>query len=453
MATGGHYAIELSVVIPTHQDAHCLALTLRSLGRQTLSPERFEVVVVRDGGSASGYEDLATDFPGLNLNLVHATEQRGRAAARNEAVRHSRAPLLLFLDADSYTSPQLLERHLAHHAIPGRPPVLLGRRDELHLEHIETALDGKDFLDLPRLRTEGGGDLRFPGGEPVGQDWLRVGWLFSYTHNISVSRSLFDLAGGFKEAFGLRWGLEDVELFYRVHKQLGVNELNFAFDDEARAYHLPHHRRIERDWNDFAANRELIVEQVIEWEFFGMMEVYGSVERILRYRAAIADCVQQSTCRIGPAVQRLAGALPGPRVLWVGTGSAEAGLPAEAITFDYSAPPGPTNYHLVGMNPPIEPGSLDAVVSVDFWRHLRWSDLCQFVNVAGHLAAEVHLLRTDDPATASLPPGVAALDYVRRAFETAFATELTRVDGLGDVLILRPLPAADGPALVEPAGS
>ncbi|MEU9505174.1 glycosyltransferase [Micromonospora sp. NPDC048170] len=441
MAERADDAIELSVVIPTHQDAQCLAPTLRSLTRQTLSRERFEVVVIRDGGSPAGYAGIAGAGDGLDLRLLEFAERRGRAGARNEAVRHTRAPLLLFLDADSYTSPQLLERHLAHHAVPGRAPVLLGRRDELGLEHVEAALDGREITDVPRRRADGGGDLRFPHGQPPGQEWLRAGWLFSYTHNISLARDLFDLVGGFDERFGPRWGLEDIELFYRVHKHLGVTELNFAYDDEARAFHLPHHRNIDRNWAEFAANRELAAEPVIEWEFYGMLEVYDSVERIVHYRAAVTDCARRSTCRIGPAVERLADRLPGPRVLWVGTGSAAADLPAEALTFDYAAPPGPTNHHLIGMNPPIAPGSLDAVVSVDFWRYLRWDDLCQFVNVAGHLAGEVHLVRTDDPGSASLPPGPAGLDYVRRALEAAFVTDLARVDGLGDVLTLRPLPA------------
>ncbi|MEE3920906.1 glycosyltransferase [Micromonospora sp. BRA006-A] len=44
----------LSVVMPTYQDPQCLALTLRALTRQTLPPERFEVIVVRDGGSSDG---------------------------------------------------------------------------------------------------------------------------------------------------------------------------------------------------------------------------------------------------------------------------------------------------------------------------------------------------------------------------------------------------------------
>ncbi|GAB3136968.1 glycosyltransferase [Micromonospora sonneratiae] len=444
-------AIELSVVVPTYEDAQCLELTLRSLARQSLAAERFEVIVVRDGGEADGYADIPDAGKGLNLHLVELSEQRGRAAARNEGVRHATAGLLLFLDADSYATPRLLERHLAHHRVAGRPAVLIGRRDEIGLEHIEAALTGQETIPTPRRRADGGGDLRFPAGDPAGEEWLQAGWLFSFTHNVSVSRALFDEVGGFDERFGLRWGLEDIELFYRVHRHLGLTERNFAYDDQAAAYHLPHHRNIDRNWGDFAANRNLVADtyRVVEWEFFGMLEVYDSAERIVHYRSAVADCVRRSACRIGPAVEHLSSRLPGPRVLWVGTGSDQMALPAETLTFDYAAPPSQTNFHLVGMDPPIAPGSLDAVVSVEFWRYLRWDDLCQFLNVAGRLADEIHLVSTGETLAAPFTPSPANLGYLRRVLRVAFETELAEVDGVGTVLTLRPHRA---PAQLAQAG-
>ncbi|MEV7228258.1 glycosyltransferase family 2 protein [Polymorphospora sp. NPDC051019] len=445
MASDVNGGVELSVVIPTHEDAQCLELTLRSLRRQSLAPERFEVIVVRDGGDGGDYTDVADAGKGLNLRLVELAERQGRAAARNAGVRHASAGLLLFLDSDSYATPQLLERHLAHHLDTDRPAVLIGRRDELGLPHVNAALAGEPTIPVPNRRADGGGDLRFPAGHPAGEEWLQAGWLFAFTHNVSVSRKLFDEVGGFDERFGLRWGLEDIELFYRVHRHLGLLERNFAYDDAAAAYHLPHHRNIDRNWQDFAANRGLVAEKylVVEWEFVGMLEVYDSAERVVHYRASIADCLARSACRIGPAVELLQPHLPGHRVLWIGTGSDRTTLPEGALTFDYAAPAGPTNHHLIGMSPPIAPGSLDAVVSVDFWRYLRWDDLCQFINVAGVLAGEVHLVSTGAELSGAVDPDASTFGYLTRVLRTAFETAVSDVDGLGTVLRLRPyLPPA-----------
>ncbi|MGW1062107.1 hypothetical protein [Micromonospora rubida] len=46
------------------------------------------------------------------------------------------------------------------------------------------------------------------------------------------------------------------------------------------------------------------------------------------------------------------------------------------MSFDYAAPIGRTNFHLLGVTPPMPPGSLDAVTSVDFRRYLLWPELC-----------------------------------------------------------------------------
>ncbi|MFG3682822.1 glycosyltransferase [Micromonospora chalcea] len=434
-------AVELSVVIPTHADAPCLELTLRSLRRQTLDPDRFEVIVVRDGGDGSQYSGIADAGKGLRLHFVERPERGGRAAARNEAARRATSPLLLFLDADSYATPDLLRRHLDHHRDPSAPAVLMGRRDETGIEHVHAALADQPTMPVPRLRGRGGGDMRFGTEEgPSGDDWLLAGWLFCFTHNASVRRDVFEAVGGFDEGFGLRWGLEDMELFYRVHAHLGVLNRNFAYDDLAAVYHLPHHRNVIQNWNDFMDNLDRVAHKypVVEWEFAGPVDVARAAERVVHYRRAMDDCVRRSWCRIGPAVQRLAGRLPGDRVLWVGTGSAEAGLPDGALTYDYGAPAGPANFHLVGIRPPVAADSLDAVVSVDFWRYLYWEDLCQFVNVAGALADEVHLVSTGAELSARFDPDPASLGYLGRVMGAAFETTLTEVDGLGAVLRLRP---------------
>lgn len=78
------------------------------------------------------------------------------------------------------------------------------------------------------------------------------------------------------------------------------------------------------------------------------------------------------------------------------------------------------------------------MVSVDFWRYLYWEDLCQFVNVAGALADEVHLVSTGAELSARFDPDPASLGYLGRVMGAAFETTLTEVDGLGTVLRLRP---------------
>ncbi|MGC4767082.1 glycosyltransferase family 2 protein [Micromonospora sp. DT46] len=427
----------LSVVMPTYQDPQCLALTLRALTRQTLPPERFEVIVVRDGGSSDGYAEALAEGAGLRLRVVELPRRKGRSTARNEGARAATAPLLVFLDADSWAVPDLLERHLAWHGTPGNAAVLIGRRDEIGLADLPAVLAGES--DTIARAFPHGGDLRFATGLPDdGGDWLRAGWVIAYTHNISLSTALFTKVGGYREAFGLSYGVEDVELFYRVDRSL-PDGVNFGYDDDARVVHLPHHKNITRNWMEMKANFQQAARlyPCLEWEFLTAVMGYEAIRRILYYRSLVDECVERSACAIGPAVARLAGKLRGPKALWIGTGRAEARLPASALTYDYSAPVGPANFHLLGVAPPMPAGSMDAVVSVDFWRYLLWPELCQFISASVQLAGEVHLV-----ATAAATPGMCAadpqtLDYLRQAQAAEYVAELRAVEGLGDVLTLR----------------
>ncbi|MFI5837889.1 glycosyltransferase family 2 protein [Micromonospora sp. NPDC051300] len=441
---------ELTVVIPTYQDPHCLELTLRALARQTLPPDRFEVVVVRDGGSPDGYPAALAAGAGLHLRLIELPERRGRSGVRNEGVRHAAAPLIVFLDADSWALPDLLERHLTHHRAPDAAPVLIGRRDDIGLAHLPAVLRDEPAA-IPRLSPYGG-DMRFPpeGVPDERRDWLEVGWTVAYTHNISLPRELFDRVGGFREEFALSYGMEDIELFYRVD-QAGAT---FSYDDDARVVHLPHHRDMGRNWMEMMANTRSImaIYPCLEWEFLSVIVGPEAVKRILFYRSLVRAAVARSAGAIGPAVTRLADRLPGPRVLWVGSGSADAGLPAEAITFDHGAPVGPTNQHLIGLAPPLPPGSLDAVVSVDFWRYLLWPELCQFVNSSLLLAGEVHLVATGDSAPEMSAADPESLAYLRRSLAAQFTVDRQEVPGLGAVLSLRPPRTVDAaPAYAQAA--
>ncbi|MGK5521628.1 glycosyltransferase family 2 protein [Micromonospora sp. URMC 107] len=427
----------LSVVMPTYQDPQCLALTLRALTRQTLPPERFEVIVVRDGGSSDGYAQALAEGAGLRLRMLELPRRKGRSVARNEGARRASAPVLVFLDADSWAVPDLLERHLAWHSTPGNAAVLIGRRDEIGLADLPAVLAGESHT-IARAFPHGG-DLRFATGLPDDDGaWLRAGWVVAYTHNISLATSLFAQVGGYREAFGLSYGVEDVELFYRVDRSL-PDGVNFGYDDEARVVHLPHHKNITRNWMEMKANFQQAAKtySCLEWEFLTAVMGYEAIRRILHYRALIDECVERSACAIGPAAARLAGQLRGPRVLWIGTGRAESGLPASALTFDYSAPIGPTNFHLLGVAPPMPPGSLDAVVSVDFWRYLLWPELCQFISASVALAGEVHLVATADSTPGMCAADPQTLDYLRQAQAAEYAAELRAVEGLGDVLTLR----------------
>lgn len=99
----------ISVIIPTLNEAACIAEAIRSVRSQ----DPREIIVV-DGGSTDGTADLAADAD----VVLHSG--KGRARQMNAGAARARGGILLFLHADCMLEPGALEqavRSLANPAI------------------------------------------------------------------------------------------------------------------------------------------------------------------------------------------------------------------------------------------------------------------------------------------------------------------------------------------------
>jgi glycosyltransferase involved in cell wall biosynthesis len=96
----------VTVVIPAHNAARFLPVTLDSVQQQTSVPE---AVVVVDDGSTDGTADVARSF---GVTVVQQ-QQRGPGAARNRAIEMATSEYVAFLDADDWYAPDKLERSVA----------------------------------------------------------------------------------------------------------------------------------------------------------------------------------------------------------------------------------------------------------------------------------------------------------------------------------------------------
>jgi glycosyltransferase involved in cell wall biosynthesis len=112
----------ISVIVPTVGRAAVLARCLAALAAQTLAADAFEVVVVDDSPTPQGPIAL----PDGLVARVHRSGGTGAAIARNQGAEQARGELVLFLDDDLIAAPDLLERHLAHHAQTPRDAVVIG---------------------------------------------------------------------------------------------------------------------------------------------------------------------------------------------------------------------------------------------------------------------------------------------------------------------------------------
>lgn len=107
---------DIAVVAPSHDRPLRLRWLLNALAEQTLSPERFEVIVGHDSAGPET-EALLTTHPLARagrlrwVSLPPGTAPPGRN--RNVAWRQTEAPLVAFTDDDCRPPPEWLERCLA----------------------------------------------------------------------------------------------------------------------------------------------------------------------------------------------------------------------------------------------------------------------------------------------------------------------------------------------------
>ena len=91
-----------SVIIPTFNRKASLAECLRSLGRQSFPPDRFEVLVVDDGSSDGTAETVERTAAGLGFHVEYLRQsQQGPGAARNLGAKNARGGILAFTEDDA----------------------------------------------------------------------------------------------------------------------------------------------------------------------------------------------------------------------------------------------------------------------------------------------------------------------------------------------------------------
>ncbi|MFO1338479.1 MAG: glycosyltransferase [Burkholderiaceae bacterium] len=207
--------VDVCVVVPTFRRPGLLERCLRALQRQTLAPQRFEVVVVDDGLDDETRRRalaLAAECPGgPAIRYLRPGASRGPATARNCGWRATAAPVVAFTDDDTLPQPDWLREGLA----------ALDR----HPDWVAAA----GCVQVPR---DG-------AGRPTDHELMTLGLERAafVTANAFVRRDALLRIGGFDERFRRAWR-EDSDLQFRL---LDVGALG-----QARRAVVQHPARPER---------------------------------------------------------------------------------------------------------------------------------------------------------------------------------------------------------------
>jgi GT2 family glycosyltransferase len=194
---------ELSVVIPTYRRRDALPRALAALDRQTIAPERFEVIVVddpNDDDPAAVAQILASSSRPFAMRQL-SRARAGVSAARNAGWRDARAPLVAFIGDDILLVPTALDEHLACHA----------RQPDERVGVLGRVVWARELRVTPFMRWLEEG-IQFDYGSLPGDE---ASWAHFYTSNVSVKRSMLERVDGFdEERFPFHY--EDLDIGYRM---------------------------------------------------------------------------------------------------------------------------------------------------------------------------------------------------------------------------------------------
>lgn len=206
---------DISVNICTHNRKDVLRAVMESLADQTLSSDRFELVLVDDGSTdGTGEMVRSLDLP-YHVEYVRQ-EHAGLATARNAGIRAARGRVILYIDDDVLADPRLLEEHVASH----------DQHDLCVVNGWVNHVEEPKRPEKPEFRM------------------ADISTSFFWTSNVSVKRKHLVQVGMFDEDFK-EYGWEDQEVGLRL-MALGLRTRN---NYKAIGFHVkrpPRRRDVER---------------------------------------------------------------------------------------------------------------------------------------------------------------------------------------------------------------
>jgi cellulose synthase/poly-beta-1,6-N-acetylglucosamine synthase-like glycosyltransferase len=199
--------IGISVIVPVRNAARTIGACLDGLEAQSVSRDRYEVIVVDDGST----DDTRDKVKGYSVILLTQAHQ-GPAAARNRGVGAARGEIVLFTDADCVPDREWIEemvRPFTDPEVVGVKGAYLTRQEEVVARFVQREYEER-YERMARRRFID----------------------FIDTYSAGYRREVFLAQGGFDAGYP-NASVEDQELSFR----LAERGYKMVFNPRAAVYH------------------------------------------------------------------------------------------------------------------------------------------------------------------------------------------------------------------------
>jgi len=237
---------DVSVIIPTYNDSQLLSYTLTSLVRQDISKDRFEVIVADDGSSDDTEKVVRMYSKWLNVKYLFQEDKGYRpGSARNMGIRAAEGRICLFIDASVILNVHCLSEHIKFYQTQQRDVTAIGyvfgfdqtAESERLLKELVSPDDPAGSVKRLSMH-EVFLDVREPhyANHNYRIDDLPAPWVFYWTCHVSATKKDLMEIDMFDENYDGRWGMEDFDLGFRLHRKgVGICLLR-----SAESIHYPH---------------------------------------------------------------------------------------------------------------------------------------------------------------------------------------------------------------------
>ncbi len=222
----------LSVIVPAHNAAALLPLSLGAILGNDLPRKRWELIIV-DDASTDGTGEVAAPFADRLVSLTGSPH--GPGYARNRGVEVTRGEWVVFIDADVVVHADTLRRFAEDIEADPEINAVFGAYDDNPV--------APGFLSQYRNLLHRYVHLSEAG--PAESFWAGCG---------AVRRSAFVAVGGFDEQRYRRPQIEDIELGYRLRDHGG----SILLDPGIQGAHLKH-------WRFSGSVRTDVLDRGIPW--------------------------------------------------------------------------------------------------------------------------------------------------------------------------------------------